>query len=267
MFYQWAIKSNMVFEGPDGTRLQAQYSIFAGDAVDVSAETIDGFVSRFAAPVFARGVVWGKLADDLIQHPGYIDISGVAFRDKIRDVKTAAGITATMIDEAALIAALASFWHCIRTQSAMCEARKQKHGGQQEKELPKRIPKVLTARPGCPFPQKTRSERPKGVDELMRYLSDDQPDFILVGFWDRGIETEAFFIPATGPRHTLIFWYKKHWQTGNFQGCCLGRAIRKAINWDDPDCYCTDALHLLPPNPDHRAEYLARKEKAMRVAR
>jgi hypothetical protein len=126
---------------------------------------------------------------------------------------------------------------------------------------------VITAKI-IPFPQKEVQKRPKRVDEWTRYLSDDQPDFILMGFRDRYGDVEALYIPKVGPRYTVIFWYRIDWQTGRIsEGHYMGHAIKRAIKWDDPEFHWTGALHLLPPNPDRRVECLACKGEAVEAVK
>ncbi|GHV02186.1 hypothetical protein FACS189485_02010 [Spirochaetia bacterium] len=199
--YQWAIETNMEFQAQDGTKLQVQYSIIAGDTVDVSAETINSFVSRFPAQFVARGVVWRELADDLIQRPGYIDISGADFRGKIPDLKRAAGITASMIDETALIAALAALQYCIVHNKALRDAMKkeQEQNKRPERFLSTRPPHVLIARPGDPAPVGA----PDWRDRLQR------PGLILLSYarcYD--YENESWRSTPHINKYWLAYWVK-----------------------------------------------------------
>jgi hypothetical protein len=98
---------------------------------------------------------------------------------------------------------------------------------------------------------------PVSTEDLLQ-----RPDYILMG-WRQPYagRIEAYYIPVSGPRHICISFCRDgdNWYY-------MGHAIRKKMQWDSPECHCTDALCLLPPNPDRRTEYL-RQQEDMRAAK
>ncbi|GHV79096.1 hypothetical protein AGMMS49944_08870 [Spirochaetia bacterium] len=117
--------------------------------------------------------------------------------------------------------------------------------------------------------------RPDTPEKIMEYihrrLLEDTGDFILLDWrspginalWPNSVYIISDWLPKTGPRNIAGFEDTLDLDTGEWQAVC-GPVKSICKNRDNRPgwCYNREILHLLPPYPDRRREYLAAHEAA-----
>jgi hypothetical protein len=109
----------------------------------------------------------------------------------------------------------------------------------------------------------------KPLDPLEEWMQ--MEDMILLGY--RSVYPSikkrlylAYYLPETGPRFISTYYFHEDGMTGEIEVVSWGRFRGRFV--PDEDIYtCTDAVHLAPPNPDRRQEYLNSKAEKQDVRR
>jgi hypothetical protein len=110
-----------------------------------------------------------------------------------------------------------------------------------------------------PFPGKAPEPfTEKALEPFMERLQTE--DFILLGYrrLHPGLRVRsylAYYLPKTGPRVIKACFIDEDKETGEIELMSWGRIWGRFLP-DEREYTYTDAVHLVPPNPDRRQEYL-----------